>query len=89
MSAFEDLDEPVAEHEYGFHGDGRPTLASLSHAIQVWMLSQEREDVTVGEAALAFHLSPERIAEAVEWHYWMFLAGAGELHTRLIEQDGE
>ena len=89
MADLQPIPETLEEHEPGFHPDGRPTLDYLSNAIQVWALAQNRALVTVGEAALAFNLPPSRIAEAVEWHYWMFLSGAGDLHLQAIEHEGE
>ena len=86
-------DDDLDEGELGFKDDGSPTLATLSNAIQCWAMLQEQDrparDVTVGDAAMAFCLPPERIAAAVEHHYWMFLAGEGPLQTRTIEHDGE
>lgn len=91
MSEAYDEGPDLDEAELGFKHDGSPTLAMLGNAVQVWSItnSAAAKDVTVGDAALAFMLPTSRIAEAVEWHYWMFLSGDGPLETRTIEHDGE
>ncbi|AMK19346.1 hypothetical protein K663_14840 [Sphingobium sp. MI1205] len=68
------------------------TKPALGRAIQVWSGLQDQgwADQTVGAAALAFHLSPALIAEAVEDHPWMFLGGdRADLAAMTIEHDGE
>ena len=60
-----------------------PTVSLFAKALQVWSVCQNRVDVTVNEAALAFNTTPAVIKEAVEWHPWMFLAGD------VIEHEGE
>lgn len=62
---------------------GMPGVALFGAALQVWLGAQNREGITVDEAALAFNVRPEIIRQAVETHYWMFLSGD------VIEQDGE
>lgn len=83
--------ENPADHEMGWRADGMPSPALLGNAIQVWSMLQARP-TTVGEAALAFALTPEQIAAAVDWHAWMFLSGPGpgaRLPDQLIEHEGE
>lgn len=70
----------------------QPAFGTLANAVQVWAALQHADtrDVTVGEAALAFHLSPAAIVEAVDRHYYMFLAGdRSDLAGLVIEHEGE
>ena len=63
-----------------------PGRVNLGNALQVWSSAQSGAapvKSTVGDAALAFNLRPERIREAVEGHYWIYLAGD------VIEHEGE
>ena len=69
------------------HGFG-----TLGTALQVWSSLQTSgcEGQAVGAAALAFHLSPALIIEAVEKHHWMYLDGdRADPAAMLIEHDGE
>lgn len=83
------MSDEIEDHEHGYHEDGRPTLCTLSAAIQCWSGLQGVRPVTVGEAATTFNLTPARIVEAVEWHPWMFLAGEGPAVDQIIEHEGE
>lgn len=70
----------------------QPSFGTLANAVQVWAGLQWHDcrDVTVGEAALAFHLSPAAIVEAVDRHYYMFLSGDRSAPAALvIEHEGE
>lgn len=68
---------------------GAPGIALFNNAIQVWAVAQQRP-VSVADAARAFNVSPERIVEAVEEHYWMFLEGIpGDYEYLMIEHEGE
>lgn len=51
---------------------GAPGLSAFASAIQHWALFQNRADVTIAEAAVAFNVKPERVLEAVEHHVWMY-----------------
>ena len=87
-----DLDpEPdLSESELGYQPDGRPTLMTLANAVQCWALSQGRREVTFGEAALAFNIAPERVAQAVELHCWLFTLDTDRpLVERRIGHEGE
>lgn len=64
----------------------------LSNALQVWsgLQGHGATDVSVGQAAVAFHLAPALIAEAVEAHAWMFLSGdRANPAAMIIEHEGE
>lgn len=63
--------------------DGNICESEFANALSVWLAAQERDGVTVAEAALAFNATPEVIRQAVDLHPWMFLAGD------VIEHDGE
>lgn len=69
-----------------------PASGSLSNAVQVWAALQYRDarDVTVGEAALAFHLSPVAIVDAAFHHYYLYLRGdRADPAALVIEHEGE
>ena len=65
-------EELTEEQGFKWRADGKPTNTALGNAIvalaQCW-----NEDLTVGKVAEVFRLPPERIAEAVAHHYWMYL----------------
>ena len=87
-----DLDpEPeLSESELGYQPGGRPTLMTLANAVQCWALSQGRREVTFGEAALAFNITPERVSQAVELHCWLFTLDTDRpVAERRIEHEGE
>ena len=72
---------------------GAPKISHFSNAVQVWSILQERP-TTIADAALAFNVPTERIYEAVEEHYWMFVGGDGEDASKnpvtdTIEHEGE
>lgn len=68
---------------------GAPGIALFNNAVQVWAISQMRP-VSVADAARAFNIAPERVVEAVEEHYWMFLEGSpGDYENLMIEHEGE
>ncbi len=62
---------------------GEPGVGLFANAVQVWALAQERR-ATVEEAALTFNTTPQVIRQAVEHHYWMYLAADG-----VIGHEGE
>lgn len=63
--------------------DAAPGISLFANALQVWTMAQNKQVVTVHEAALSFNVRPEIIIQAVNYHAWMFLDGD------LIEHDGE
>jgi len=68
-------------------------LADFANQVQAWSIQYGLTHThygTFGDAASALKVSVERIAEAVEWHYWMFTHDTDEpLAMRRIEHDGE
>lgn len=67
-------------------------LADFSNELQAWSLTRQKTHGsygTFGDAASALGVSVDRIAEAVEWHYWMFCHDTGPLAAREIDHDGE
>ena len=69
---------------------GAPSKWAFAHALQLWSWMQNRSNVSVAEAALAFNCVPARILEAVEYHDWMCLTGPRDDLTKLlIEHEGE
>lgn len=89
-----EYDDIPDDHDVGFGADGLPTTMSLANAVQAWAILQTHEGpngvrpATVGRAAEAFNVTPERIAEAVEMHAWMFLMSGGPLADQEIEHEG-
>lgn len=80
-----------AENGCWDHETGHPTVVHFGAAVQVWSVAQDRP-TTVGEAALAFNVTPELVRQAVEdGSTWMFLGGPDDapLTERTIEHDGE
>lgn len=55
----------------------------LGRALVTWVAMQNRDGVTVHDAATAFNTTPEIIAEAVEDASWIYIAGD------VLELDGE
>lgn len=68
---------------WNIEGSGLLSVALFGTAIQVWCFAQPSELATVNQAALAFNVSPDLIRQAVDAHYWMYLAGDQ------IEHEGE
>ncbi len=71
------------------HDTGAPGIDLFSRAIQVWSVCQNRDGITIAEAALAFNVIPERIVEAIEHHPWMDVIGTGDIKSRVIWNEGE
>lgn len=86
----EDFDAPAEEYEEGFLADGRPTLCTLSNAVQCWSSLQAEKPVTIGRAAEAFNTPADRIKAAVDWHPWLFASGLRDeaLIDWTIEHEG-
>ena len=75
------------------HGDQLDDLLGFANQVQAWSLAGHRRTPRYGtfaQAAAAFKVPVERIALAVQAHYWMFAddpdAPIGE---RCIEHEGE
>lgn len=84
-----EFDAWAAEPDDWDQETGAPGIALFNSAVQVWSALQDRP-TSVAEAALAFNVTPQRIVEAVERHYWMFLDGPADDFTQLmIEHEGE
>jgi len=67
-------------------------LLDFANVVQAWSLTRRqthRSYGTFGQAAAALNVPIERIAEAVEAHYWMFSHDDGPLADREIDHDGE
>lgn len=67
-------------------------LMDFANEVQAWSLTRRkthRNYGTFGQAAEALKVPVERIAEAVEQHYWMFTHDDGPLAEREIDHDGE
>lgn len=67
-------------------------LDAFASKVQAWSLTRQKTHGsygTFGQAAEAMKVPVERIAEAVDWHYWMFSHDDGPLADREIDHDGE
>lgn len=72
------------------HDTGAPEIHEFANAVQHWAIFQNREKVTVAEAAAAFNCDPARIVEAVDVHHWMYRTGPDDDFTKMfIEHEGE
>lgn len=76
--------------DYGWDIDstGLPGIGLVGNAIQVWAVCQNGPQ-TIGAAAQAFNLPLAMIAQAVDEHLWMGLAGPAHDPNTIIEHDGE
>ena len=64
----------------------------FANKVQAWSLTRRKTQGdcgTFGQAAEAFKVSVQRIAQAVDDHYWMFTMDEGPLSEREIDHDGE
>lgn len=69
---------------------GAPSIAHFAGIVQAYALFQQRERVTLEEVATALNVEWQRVREAVEWHYWMYLEGPDDQpHKQWIEHEGE
>lgn len=68
---------------------GKPGVGIVASAISVW--SALNGTVTLGDAAKAFKMPPEAVAQCVEWHQWMYFVGDEKtpLEALVIEHEGE
>lgn len=78
----------ILDDESDDAGIHRRTLAT---AVSCWSFMQPRPRVSVAEAAIAFNTTPAMILQAVEDHYWMYLADEAETDPakQFIEHEGE
>lgn len=87
-------DERFPIDQYHDEETGLPlgaTSAELGRAITIWTYAQGRIGVTVGEAALAFNVTPEKVAEAVDQcgnPYFWIERWPIPLVERTFEEDG-
>lgn len=76
-----------ADNGLSLTNDGMPRVHDFASALDTWWICQNRMNVTVAEAALAFNTTTDVIREAINEHYWMNIAGIGD--DAVIEMDGE
>lgn len=69
---------------------GKPGVGIVASAVSVWACLQERS-VSLGDAAAAFRMPVEAIAQCVEFHPWMYFVGDEKtpLEKLVIEHEGE
>ncbi len=81
-----------------FHGDdnewnqetGQIGILRFADAIATWSIFQNRERVTVAEAAVAFNCTPRMVREACNGNCWMTVSGPDDDFTKqIIEHEGE
>ena len=68
---------------------GKPGVGIVARAISVW--SSLNGKTTLGDAAVAFKMPPEAVAQCVEYHPWMYFVGdeTTPLENLVIEHEGE
>ncbi|KPF84490.1 hypothetical protein IP70_15815 [alpha proteobacterium AAP38] len=69
-------------------GNGGPGIGLTAKAVQVWAVCQPVQS-TIGDAATAFNLPLAMIAQAVEYHPYMYLDGPADNPATAIGHDGE
>lgn len=97
--------KPLSEQRHSFFGNneedwnldadpsadgyGKPGVGIVASAISVW--AALNGTVTLGDAATAFKMPVDAVAQCVEWHPWMYLVGdeTTPLNELVIEHDGE
>jgi hypothetical protein len=101
----DDHDEPLHEffgrdsESYNIHleedgyddqdGSGRPGIGIVANALQFWV-GQQSGAVRVRDAAAAFVMPVEAVAQAVRYGSWMLLAGnSSDVAEQRIELEGE
>ncbi len=75
--------------ELGSPDYGKPGVGIVAAAISVW--SALNGNTTLGDAAQAFKMPAEAVAQCVEWHPWMYFVGDENtpLEQLVIEHEGE
>lgn len=68
---------------------GKPGVGVMAGAISTW--SALNGSPTIGDAAKAFNMPPEAVAQCIEFHPWMYFVGdeATPLEDMRIEHEGE
>ena len=68
---------------------GKPGVGIVASAISVW--ASLNGTVTIGDAAAAFKMPAEAVAQCVEYHPWMYFIGdeTTPLERLVIEHEGE
>lgn len=97
--------KPISEERHPFFGPreddwnldadmegsdyGKPGVGIVASAISVW--ASLNSNVTIGDAAKAFKMPPEAVAQCVEFHPWMYFVGDEKtpLEQLVIEHEGE
>ena len=71
-------------------GYGKPGVGMVANAISVWSALQQSA-VTLGDAAQAFKMPVEAVAQCVDHHPWMYLVGdeTTPIEHIKIEHEGE
>lgn len=98
--------KPLSEERHPFYGPdedtwnldldledadyGKPGVGIIASAISVWA-SLQSGDVTMGDVAASFKMPVEAVAQAVEYHPWMYFVGDEQtpIEKLVIEHEGE
>lgn len=77
--------------ELGSDDYGKPGVGIVASAISVWSTLQNSSSVTLGDAATAFKMPVEAVAQCVEYHPWMYFVGDEKtpIEQLVIEHEGE
>ena len=68
---------------------GKPGVGVIAQAISVW--SALNGTTTLGDAAAAFKMPVEAVAQCIEYHPWMYFVGDENtpIEKLVIEHEGE
>jgi len=79
--------------QFGEEGDDAGVfIGDLGRALVIWtcMVAEDKDKVTVADAALAFNTTPEIIREAVDEAMWIGYYGPPDDPTKqVLETDGD
>jgi hypothetical protein len=78
------LDLDLDDDDYG-----KPGVGIVASAISVW--ASLNGTMTIGDAATAFKMPAEAVAQCIEYHPWMYFIGdeTTPLEKLVIEHEGE
>lgn len=82
------LESWASDPEAWDQNSGMPGISLFANALQVWSMMQDH-NTSLTEAATVFNVSVERIREAVEYHYWMFVDHLVNTGEEIIGHEGE
>jgi len=78
------LDADLGSDDYG-----KPGVGIIANAVSIW--ASLNGAPTLGDAAKAFKMPVEAVAQCVDWHPWMYFIGDENtpIEDLVIEHEGE